>query len=74
MIDSTAAKIGRSMKKREKRMRDSGGSAPLAQRGVGCRIGCHPRQRRRDLHPRPHPLEPVDHYFVALLEAEVTTR
>ncbi len=68
-IESTAAKIGRSMKKRDSRMgltlrRCGGRRIPR----VG-RVRDHGRHGRRDLDARPDPHETVDDDLVARLDA-----
>ena len=65
-MDSTAAKIGRSMKNREKRMIDSGRSATAVRVG---RVGSMGVTVGGDLHPRPDALQAVDDDLVARLEA-----
>ena len=73
MIDRTAAKIGRSMKNREKFMvvpcyflAVSGGDFQVGRRLVGA---IHRHQLRRDRRARMHALQAVDDDFLARLEA-----
>src|SRR5829696_4905379 len=63
-IDSTLAKIGRSMKNLEKLIARSSASAGGGGRSVGHRgrrVGVHRRHRGGHLHPGAHPLQAVHH-------------
>src|SRR5918993_1448193 len=70
-IESTLAKIARSMKNLEKCIARASAPAGDGRRigRRGRRVGVHRGQRRGDLHSRPHPLETVHHDLLAGLHA-----
>src|SRR3954469_4848544 len=71
--DNTTAKIGRSIKKREKRTRFllQRVGLPGCRRRRGGNFGNHSSVRSSDLHPGPHAHQTIDHDALAGLESRV---